>query len=107
ATAAQAFTIEPSSSSSAPPLSPGAHQGSKKKRGRRNKARNRKKALAAGTAARDPGSVGSSSDEPTARWAPTMPSIGAMLGARWRKPVYAASAAAAPCLVIDDADPDS
>jgi hypothetical protein len=54
---------------------------------------------------RDPAAP--SSDEPTARWAPTMPPIGAVLGARWRKPVYAAPAAAAPCLVIDDADPDS
>jgi hypothetical protein len=76
----------------------------KKKRGRRNKAR-RKKELLAGMPAgaspivgRDTGGSG--------RWAPTMPPLGAVLSA-WRKPVYAGPATAAPCLVIDDADPDS
>jgi cytoskeleton protein RodZ len=79
--------------------------GSKKKRGRRNKDRNRKKPSAAGP----PGSAASSSDEPNSgRWAPTMPSMRAVLSAPWRKPVHAGPATAAPpCLVIDDADPDS
>jgi len=46
---------------------------------------------------------------PTATWAPKMPPIAAAPSVPWRRPGYAAIAAsaAAPSLVIDDADPDS
>jgi hypothetical protein len=70
--------------------------------------------LPAGTAsdverAAAPG-AGLVTDEPiaTATWAPKMPPIAATSSVPWRRPAYAAAAAAAvPSLVIDDADPDS
>jgi hypothetical protein len=72
--------------------------GSKKKRGRRQKRRKKGASPIVGDASA------------SGRWTPTMPStiprLGAVLSA-WRKPVYATQASAAPCLVIDDADPDS
>jgi len=46
----------------------------------------------------------------TATWSPTMPPAAAAPSVPWRKPAYTAAAsatAAAPSLVIDDADPDS
>jgi hypothetical protein len=105
AVAVDSLSSSPSSSTSsffgAPAAPLQASQGSsKKKRGRRNKAR-RKKGLSGGASPIVGQDVGGSG-----RWAPTMPALGAVLSA-WRKPVYAGPATAAPCLVIDDADPDS
>ena len=59
-----------------------------------------------------PGAPASLIGEPiaTATWSPTMPPAAAAPSVPWRKPAYTAAAsatAAAPSLVIDDADPDS
>jgi hypothetical protein len=114
---------------------PAASEAMKKKRGRRNKGRHKRAGndatagvarplLATGTpagaspvvvatAATNASKVSSGTsgiDEPiaTATWAPRMPQLAASSSAPWRRPVYvAAASAAAPSLVIDDADPDS